>query len=1081
MLGKLLRFELKNRLWQWMTLLFAGMMIFQGLWYTKGFYDFYGGDGMLLNASGVNYQNLAGGGILLIIIVSVITVPTLHKDIQYHSAGWLYAYPIGEKQFFLGRFLAAYLANVCIASFYLVGMLLTPYVGIGEVSLFGPAPIGPMLHGFCFLVLPNMFLLTAAIFCALVIFKKPAAGYLVVFATVFSFLMMETSSEASGYTTMNLTLDPFAYVPVSKQIGEMPISLRNYGYLSFTGPLLYNRILWGSIAIIVFVIAYLRFSFKGYTNSTNKRPKSVSAPAPAVATAGIILPKVQKAFGAATMLHKLWHQAGLELSNIIRPTNFRIIASILVLMCVLQNLIWNFSFYIGPTVPVTSTMTSFRLANGVILVMLLMIWAGELFFKDRTVGIWPITGALPVPVWVSQLAKLLAMYGVALIFNLIFLVSSIGTQVALGGAAEVDLGLFIHDYLGYAFGWLTHCFYISLVFCLAGLTGRRFLTHVVGVGYFFLLIIIYEFGLVEDLRFGFGFTPGVEDYSEMNGYGIFSTAAFWYALMWFTIAVVMVLVGVLTWDRGLARRAGAKLSWKSKQLNWGGKLAIPVLLLLFIGLQSFIYQQVSGLDNFESSSAADAAAADYERTYGHLQAAPSMVYTALDLELNLFPAARHANYSVRAELTELPSLGNSKPTATDTLFLSLPGKVVLTQSKINGTAIDPILDDRHDVAALVLPSASDTSTVLELELTKTYRGFPQGDPQAPLAFQGAFAGLEEYLPVIGFDRSKRLEANRTRRAAGLEVLPSLLPAQHDAAAIQKDAYRPDAAPLVGTIRLSVPAAHTPVAPGTIVSDQTDSDRRIVTYRVDKPVPLHWYLGSANYTAVRSSESTSFSIYHQPGHHYNVAAYAKHLRTSKEFVTKKLGSYPYQDVRLYEVLRFNAPVHVFPNGIAINEQEGWIADTTAVKEQAYLLLTVTSGIARHWVLENIRVANVRGAEMLTVALPEALALLHVAETFGEEAITPLREAKEKLYNKERHSDPNGEPALVEADGKEYLEINQGALMLFDWAEEVGPEVLYQLTQALAKEQPVVFANFLEDLLTNTPADRRTHWRNIFTKQ
>ncbi|MEM9525963.1 MAG: hypothetical protein AAGA31_05090, partial [Bacteroidota bacterium] len=178
MIGKILGFELKNRLWQWMTLLFLGIMIFQGLWYAKGFYDFYGGDGMLINASAVNYQNLAGGGLLLVIIVTVITVPSLHKDIQYHSAGWLYAYPVEEKQFFLGRFLSAFLANVFIASFYMVGMLLTPFAGLGEPSLFGPPAIGPMLHGFFCLTVPNLFLLTSIAFCALAVFKKPAIAYL---------------------------------------------------------------------------------------------------------------------------------------------------------------------------------------------------------------------------------------------------------------------------------------------------------------------------------------------------------------------------------------------------------------------------------------------------------------------------------------------------------------------------------------------------------------------------------------------------------------------------------------------------------------------------------------------------------------------------------------------------------------------------------------------------------------------------------------------------------------------------------------------------------------------------------------
>ncbi|MEL7162114.1 MAG: hypothetical protein AAFN92_15265, partial [Bacteroidota bacterium] len=575
--------------------------LFQGPWYTKGFYDYYGGEGMLVNASGVFYQNLAGGGLLLIIIVATITAPTLYKDIQHKAAGWLYAYPLAEKQFFLGRFLAAFLTNVIIAFVYLLSMGLSPYVGIAEPSLFGPTPWLQMLHGFVILTIPNMFLLTSLCFFALAVFKKPAVAYLLIFVTVISFLVMQTQAESSGFTPVNLIFDAFAYVAVNEKVSSMPVAARNTAFISLSGSLLINRVLWFSIGLIALLIGYFRFSFKGFTGG-----KKVAAVKPNLepalgfqpeAAAGE-LPLVSQSFAPATFLRKCLNLTSLEFKNIVRPTNFRIIASILVLFCVLQNTFWNASVYIGPTEPVTSSMTLFRLSNGVFIVLLLIIWSGELFFKERTVNIWQITGALPVPVWVSQLAKLFAMFGVALVFNLIFIFAGIFSQLLMGGAAQIDLSLYVTDFLSYHWGWINHCFFISLVFCVAGLTGNRFVTHVLCAGYFFLLIMAFEFGLFEQLRFGFGFTPGVEDYSEINGYGIFNRGANWYALMWAVLALAMILIGVLSWDRGLARTLGAKFSWRSKQLGSVGKLSIPLLLIGFIGLQSFIFRQVNGTDNF---------------------------------------------------------------------------------------------------------------------------------------------------------------------------------------------------------------------------------------------------------------------------------------------------------------------------------------------------------------------------------------------------------------------------------------------------------------------------------------------------
>ncbi|MEM9987012.1 MAG: hypothetical protein AAF804_18115, partial [Bacteroidota bacterium] len=395
MISKILRFELRNRLKQWTTGLFMLMMLVQGVWFSKGYYDFYGGDGMLINSAGVAYQNLAGCGLLLIIVVSIITGPMLYKDIQYKTGGWLYALPIHEKGFFMGRFLAAFLTNSFIGFFYIVGILITPYSGIGEPSLFGPAPIGQMLHGFFILTVPNLFLLTSLCFFALVLFKKPAAGYLAIFLTVISFLLMQTDAETSGFTLLNRMADAFAFVPTSEQIELMSVAERNTSYLSLSGYLLANRLLYLGVALTLLGVAYRKFTFKSFLGAGNQKKRSRTTPlapvpsSPATSKAKLFIPQLQ--YDTPAFLKKLFTLSRLEFLNLVRPVSFRFIGGIMVLMAVLQNLIWNASYYIGPQFPVTSSMTNFRLTYNVFIIILLMIWAGELFFKDKVVNMWQIT------------------------------------------------------------------------------------------------------------------------------------------------------------------------------------------------------------------------------------------------------------------------------------------------------------------------------------------------------------------------------------------------------------------------------------------------------------------------------------------------------------------------------------------------------------------------------------------------------------------------------------------------------------------------------------------------------------------
>ncbi|MEM6633753.1 MAG: ABC transporter permease [Bacteroidota bacterium] len=1079
MFQKIFRFEFKSRFTQGMTLLFILMMLFQGIWYTKGFYDFYGGDGMLMNAAGVFYQNLAGCGLLLVIVVAIITGPMLYKDIQYKSAGWVYSLPINDKKFFFGRFLTAFIINVVIAAFYVIGMFLVPYSGIGEAVLFGPTPFGQIIHGFFILTIPNLFLLTSICFAALAIFKKPSAGYLAVFLTVISFLLMQSAAEASGFSPVNLVGDAFGYVAVSQQVTMMSIPERNSGYLDLSGYLLINRLLWFSVSLIMLGIAYAQFEFKTFLNAGKKRTKMqevVTDVAPSSLQLGVqeALPNSHsRSFDISAFLRKLGNLSLLEFKNVVRPVNFRIIAGILVLMAVLQNLIWNANYYIGPQVPTTSAMTNFRITNGVFLILLLMIWSGELFFKDKIVNIWQITDALPVPVWVIQLSKLIAMLGVAFLLNLIFMFSGIASQLIKGGASTLDMGLFLNDYLGYNWGWVNHSFYIVLTFFLAGLTGKRFLTHILGAGYFFFLLVCFEFGLMEELRFGFGITPGFEDYSEINGYGMWTGASFWYFLMWLSLGIAMVLMGILFWDRGLTQSVLKKLRLQSRQLNLGGKLAIPVFLIAFFLLQSFVYRQVNGEDNFELDAVSEAMAAEYERAYTYLTDLHHPKYSQVDMAIEFYPDERRATYSTNVEVTL------DTRSQLDTLYLSLPEHTKIQQIIYKSQPIaSMVLDTIHDVAKIPFSFPLDSTITLRIDMEKTFKGFSQGDPQAALVYRGSFASIDSYLPVIGFDRGKMLEENRSRAEHELSRLTSLLPSVEDQEALQEDAYRSDALLLKGSLKIGTSLDQTPIGTGNQLKSWEENNRRYTSFEIPKPLSLNWYVGTGLYTA---SENPPFStLYFDSQHPYNVALYHRILSLGRGFLEQSLGDFPHEQVRLYEIPRYQEAVYAFPNGIAISEKEGWIADTTGLKERAYLHHTIATSLAQQWVQSKLQIAHVQGADMLRIALPEALALQFVQKQLGDEAVELLREQKMKIYNKDRFNDPNGEPPLLFADGKDYLEANLGSLQLYDWSAELGFSTFNEKVRALQTESTAhTFISFYEQLLIETaPKEQQKDWRKRF---
>ena len=72
MIGKIISYEMGKRFKHWTTLLFFFIIVFQGIWYTKGAFDQFVNEGLLMNSPAVFYKCLAAGGMLMLIIIAII-------------------------------------------------------------------------------------------------------------------------------------------------------------------------------------------------------------------------------------------------------------------------------------------------------------------------------------------------------------------------------------------------------------------------------------------------------------------------------------------------------------------------------------------------------------------------------------------------------------------------------------------------------------------------------------------------------------------------------------------------------------------------------------------------------------------------------------------------------------------------------------------------------------------------------------------------------------------------------------------------------------------------------------------------
>ena len=601
--------------------------------------------------------------------------------------------------------------------------------------------------------------------------------------------------------------------------------------------------------------------------------------------------------------------------------------------------------------------------------------------------------------------------------------------------------------------------YAALVFFVAGLTSHRIITHILSVGLFLFLVVSFDMGIVEDLRIGYGFVPGIEDFSEISSYGIFQASANWFFLLWMSLAITLIMAGIWLWKRGSDKKWSHRLSLKNVQLGHISKFVMLGCIGVFFFLMSFITKNVYDNGNFVPEDEQERLDAEYEYKYNYLAAYPQPKYAKVDLQIDLFPSERKAIYV--ADI----SLDNTF--RVDTLFLNWKDFVEVSGLKLNQQELKPVKKDTaQNLTAYLIPDKAREDTVLRMfiEGKKQYVGFVQGDFQGDLTQVGSFASIREFLPVIGYDSEKELDENRTREERGLERLSSRMAAIGDSLAQNQDFYAPDAGRVTGQITISTEAGQVPFAAGALMKKEEKEGRIVATYHIDGATVFNWHLGSSNYAlAAGEANGLEYTIFHKPEHTFNIDWYKDATDKAVTYMRERFGADAVQDkLQLVEIHRWQDPFYSFANTLVISEKEGWVADTEGLQEKAYLYLTVGSGLASLWIQENVQMANVQGAEMLAEALPEAIGLQFVKEVLGEEAVQLLADKKMEQYAKDRNNEPNTEPPLVYADGAEYLEVNKGAVALYQLSEEIGSNA---------------FTSILKDW-TNQKQETRTHFKSLY---
>jgi ABC-type transport system involved in multi-copper enzyme maturation permease subunit len=974
--------------------------------------------------------------ILGLFVITAFVASSVLRDFEQDTYMFFFSRPVRKFDYLAGRFAGSMSVAVLLMLVTALGLVLGRFMPWQDAERVGTFALGPYAYGLVVMALPNL-LVMGAVFFAVASWSR---RLLVTYICVVIFLVLQDYAEILVLKLDNnllaSMLEPMGVVAVDTATRYWTISEYSGMLPELAGGLLYNRVLWLGIGVLILAWAFARFDYSRAIGRRMSRKQTELTPKTEAATRQEApAPQTTRHFSPGSRLLQLLHCTRLETASIMRSTPF-IILVILGLMLVILT-----AYVIGevrgtPTYPVTRFMLqSVVLGMALFVTITIIFYSGELIRREHTLKLDGINDALPVPNWVYLFSKVLTLVAVAATFMALGILSTICVQT-IKGFFDFEPGLYAR---GFLFVTLYFILFSVLAVFLQVVSKSRFSGYLLAIVIFLMTTYgLHQLGLEHELyRYG-----GAVDvrYSDMNGHGHLLVPFLWVKLYWGFVAGALIVLSVLFWRRGTETAARIRLAVAGRRLHGRLRLLLAVTVLGFIATGSFIFYNTNVLNEYFPGRRVDAMRADYEKKYRRYRDIHQPRITDVYADVNIFPHER------RVEVEGRYRLENKTATVIDTLHVSISPDVTIEY-------LDP---GRHDVVAadedlgyyryeLSDPVDPGDSIELRFMLTVENRGFVNNNPNTHVIANGTFFNNGHYFPSLGYDESAELIDRNKRRRHGLAPVPRM--AAVDDSFARRNTYIANDADWINfeTI-VSTSSDQTAIAPGYLEQEWRKGDRRYFHYKMDIPMLNFYSYLSADY-AIRHDqwEDVAIEIYYHEPHDYNIDRMIDAVKKSLEYFSTNFGPYQHRLVRIIEFPCYETFAQSFPTTIPFSEGAGFVFRLDDRDDINHVFNTTAHEVAHQWWAHQVIGGNVQGATLMSEALSEYSALMVMEKEYGPDKMRHMLKYELDGYLRGRGREVVEERPLALVENQMYIHYNKGCLVMYALKDYIGEE---NINRALA---------------------------------
>ncbi|MDX2304016.1 MAG: M1 family aminopeptidase [Microscillaceae bacterium] len=991
--------------------------------------------------------------IFSMLISSAIMGVPVYRDIEHQTHTYFFSYPIREREYLLGRFLGSFIVlifvNLGAHLGIMLGAAIGPFLGLEDAERFGSFQIMHYIYPTLVFTIPNI-LFTGAIFFALVaLTRKIFATYVASIVLFIAYLLGNSLTQDIEYRNWVDILDPFALNTYGNATRYWTPVEQNTLLVPLEGNLLWNRLLWVGISLLITAYAFWRFKFSSFLaiSSGKAKAKEKEIQVPRLAK----LPVPNLVYSSKTYFYHLFNLAGLEFRNIVRDVYFFAILLGGVLFLFLDG--WFGSPTYGtPSLPLTYYMLEVKDFEYIVFVFIIIVfYTGETVHRDKSVHFTQIFDALPIPNWVIYGSKFLALTGVAfLLVNIIWIVGVMNQT--LQGYFNYEFGKYFTDL--YLIEFPEYMQLVMLAFIIHILVNSKFVGHVINIALWLTLFGIRSFAEVDFNMFFYSYVPAYL-VSDMNGFGHFAKPLFWFNMYWLSLGAIFIVLGNLFWSRGTEAGLKSRLQLARQRLNRFSLGMLVLFALVFVGSGAYIYYNVSVLNRYLSPEASRKLSAEYEKKFQKYEWIAQPKVTDAKLYVDIYPETRSIKASGKFMVV------NKTAQAIDSLHLNLNSQIYhtyMTGLKIAGKAPKLLFEDkihRYFIYKLPQKMAPGDTLLMEVAVKAEYRGFTNSGFNQSIVANGTFSGLDIF-PGLGYNAAAELGSDKYRKKYKLPVKKYTLPPQNDPKGLRTLLFNDDADYVTFEAVLSTSPDQIAVAPGYLQKEWIKNGRRYFHYKMNDQIDFFANFSSARYKVYREvwnspeGKKVNIEIFHHPGHTHNLDRFAKSVKMSLDYYSQYFSPYQYTQLRILEFPRYASFAQSFPNTVPYSESFGWVADFSNPEDTDYSFFVTAHEVAHQWWGHQITPSYTRGANQISESMAEYAALMILKKEYGEAAMQKFLKYELDRYLAGRSNEDKFEETLLENDSRAYVWYQKGGMVLYALQDYIGEQQLNKAFKAFLKD-------------------------------